>query len=198
MPTSTANNSMNVTTGKPKKAGAIYRAPLGTTLPEDATTALDAAFKCLGYASEDGVTNNNSPETDSVKAWGGDTVLHFQTGKEDTFGFTLLEVMNEDVLKAVYGDANVTVTAADTTNPKQIAVVANADEQEACCWVIEMIMTNSSIKRIVIPNGKVTEVGEVTYTDSDAVGYETTVACVPDKDGNTHYEYMSVGKKLST
>ena len=196
MPNTTENNAMNVTTGKPKKAGAIYRAPLGTTLPTDATTALDSAFKCLGYASEDGVKNNNSPETDSVKAWGGDTVLHFQTGKEDTFGFTLLEIMNEDVLKAVYGDDNVDVTAATTSTPKQIAVTANADEQEACSWVIEMIMTNSSLKRIVIPNGKVTEVGEVAYTDSDAVGYETTVSCVPDDDGNTHYEYMSVGKKL--
>ena len=196
MSLSTENNALNVTTGKPKKAGAIYRAPLGTTLPTDASTALNSAFKCLGYASEDGVKNNNSPESDSVKAWGGDTVLHFQTGKEDTFGFTLLEVMNEDVLKAVYGDSNVTVTAADTTNPKQIAIVANADEQAACCWVVEMIMTNDSLKRIVIPNGKVTEVGEITYNDSDAVGYETTVSCVPDSDGNTHYEYMSVGKKL--
>ena len=60
---------------KPKTTGAIWVAPVGSTLPTDATTALDAAFKCLGYASEDGVTNANSPDTDTVKAWGGDTVL---------------------------------------------------------------------------------------------------------------------------
>jgi hypothetical protein len=196
MSVATENNALNVTTGKPKKAGAVYRAPLGTTLPTDASTALNSAFKCLGYVSEEGVKNNNSPESDSVKAWGGDTVLHVQTGKPDTFAFTLLEVMNEEVLKAVYGDSNVTVTAADTTNPKQIAIVANADEQAECSWVIEMIMTNDSLKRIVIPNGKVTEVGEISYNDSDATGYATTVSCVPDSDGNTHYEYMSVGKKL--
>ena len=37
----------NVTTAKPKIDGAIYSAPKGTTLPTDAKTALDAAFKPL-------------------------------------------------------------------------------------------------------------------------------------------------------
>lgn len=83
------NNAQNVTTGKPKVGGAVYVAPLGTALPTDAKAALNEAFESLGYISEDGLVNNNSPESDSVKAWGGDTVLHFQTGKPDTFGFTL-------------------------------------------------------------------------------------------------------------
>ena len=34
-------NVENVTTGKPKVGGAVYRAPVGTTLPTDATTALN-------------------------------------------------------------------------------------------------------------------------------------------------------------
>ncbi len=68
----TTPNSKNVSVGKPKKAGAIFRAPLGSTLPTDATTTLDAAFVQLGYASEDGLTNSNSPESDNIAAWGGD------------------------------------------------------------------------------------------------------------------------------
>ena len=65
----------NVSVGKPKTSGAIFRAPLGTTLPTDATSALDNAFVELGYVSDDGVVNANTPESEKSKAWGGDTGL---------------------------------------------------------------------------------------------------------------------------
>ena len=52
-------DAKNVSVGKPKKGGAIFRAPLGTTLPIDAKTELDEAFKALGYCGEDGLVNEN-------------------------------------------------------------------------------------------------------------------------------------------
>lgn len=174
----------NVSAGKPKIGGAIFRAPLGTKLPEDAKTALAAAFKELGYCSDDGITNSNSPETDNVKAWGGDTVLDLQTSKEDSFQYKLIEITNVEVLKAVYGDDNVTGTL-DTG----ITVKANSNEAESCAWVFDMILKNA-IKRIVVPSASVTEVADIVYKDSEAIGYETTIKATPDSSGNTHYEYI--------
>lgn len=178
------SDSKNVSAAKPKIGGAIYRAPLGTELPTDSTSELNKAFKALGYCSEDGLTNSNSPQSENMKAWGGDNVLNMQKSKEDKMKFKLLEVLNVDVLKTVYGDKNVTGTLEEG-----ITVKANNSENEQCSWVIDMILKRA-VKRIVVPCAAVTEVGDVVYKDSDGIGYETTLSAVPDKEGNTHYEYI--------
>ena len=53
-----------------------------------------------------------------------------------------------------------------------------------------MILRGNIAKRVVIPRGKVSEMGDVVYKDNEVIGYELTITCLPDSDGNTHYEYL--------
>lgn len=179
------NTASYVSAGKPKSTGAIWVAPKGTTLPVSTSEALNASFKCLGYVSDAGVVNSTSLESNKIKAWGGDTVLVILSSKEDTYKFTLIEVKNLDVLKFVYGSGNVSGSLATG-----LAITANNDQPEEVALVIDMIMSDNTAKRIVIPTATISDVGDITYSDSDAIGYETTIDCIPDTQGNTHYEYV--------
>lgn len=183
-------NSTNVSAGKPVITGAVFVAPKGTTLPTDASTALANTYKELGYLSEDGLTNTNSASSTEVKAWGGDTVLTIQESKSDTFKLKLIEVLNEEVLKFVYGSSNVEVTAATSSVGKKIKIKANSAEAVDHVVVVDMVLNGGYLKRIAIPLARITEMGDIVYNDTEAVGYDVTLNAAPDANGQTHYEYI--------
>ena len=178
-------NVANVTTGKPKLTGSVFRAPIGTTLPTTVNATLDEAFKELGYAADDGVTNTNSPSSETIKAWGGDVVLTPQTEKPDTWKLKLIESLSGDLKKTIYGSENVSGDLASG-----LTVNAGSDEQEEASWVFDMIMRGGVAQRIVLPDAKITEIGDIVYKDDEPVGYEITLTAMPDSSGHTHYEYL--------
>lgn len=179
------NTVTNVTAGKPKIGGAVFRAPVGTALPTSAGAELNAAFVGLGFVSDDGITNDAGVETNEVRSWGGDVVLTTQESRSDTFAMTLIEALNTEVLKTFHGEDNVTGTLA-----AGITVTANGKELGTYSYVIDMIMRDNAIKRIVIPTAQISETGEVVYADNDVVGYPVKLSAQPDSSGNTHYEYI--------
>ena len=180
-----ANIASNVSAGKPKSTGAIWVAPKGTDLPVSTGEELNAAFKCLGYVSDAGVVNSTALTVNKIKAWGGDTVLVILASKEDTYKFTLIEAKNIEVVKFVYGADNVSGTLETG-----MTIVANNQPMDEVSLVIDMIMSDNTAKRVVIPTASISNVGDITYSDGGAIGYETTLDCIPDSDGNTHYEYV--------
>lgn len=187
-------NASNVVAGKPLATGGVYIGPLGSTAPTDASTELDAAFKSAGYIGEDGLTETTDRTTEKVKAWGGDTVKVLQTDFATTYTFTFLETLNGDVLQAVYGEDNVTTTPADPTNGTLHAVKVNSETLPHKSFVFEVKDGDARI-RIHVPDGQITEVGEVTYNDSSVVGYTVTVEAFRDTDLNANaVKYVNDGK----
>lgn len=180
-----SNTATNVTTGKPAVAGAIYVESSGTaSLPTSADGAI-TGFTSLGFVSEDGMVNANTFDSTPVKDWGGSTVLTIEDNYTDTFQFTLLEALNVDVLKEIFGASNVTGTLSTG-----ITVNAKPSQHSSKKWIVDMVMRNNVLKRICLPAAAISAVGEVTYANSDAVGYNVTLTAMPDASGNTHYEYI--------
>jgi len=184
--------STKVVAGKPSVLGGAFFGPTTTIGPTDGTTALTAGFLGLGYIGDDGLSETVDRSIDKKKAWGGDVVKIVQTDFGAQLKLTLIETLNSDVLKAVYGDANVTTTAATATKGTEFKVNVKSDLLPRKSWVFEVRDDPAKI-RIYVPTGQVTEIGEVTYTESDLTGYEVTIDCFPDANGNSFIKYINDG-----
>lgn len=180
------NDADNVSFGKPKSTGAVYVAPAGTTLPTTAWESLNAAFKGLGYVSEDGLVNGVETDTEEVNAWGGDLVLVGQTTFKEMFTVNLIET-NAEALKVYYGEDNVVEEGNGS-----ITVTQTNEMLPRVSVVFELVMTGGRIKRIVVPNAQIADrSGEITYVDGEAVAYPAVFVAYPDENGDTHKEYIA-------
>ena len=183
MPEATTNQTKNVAVAKGVAGGYYYAAPVGSTLPTDYESELDAAFKLLGYISEDGITESTDEDTTDVNDMNGDMVLSEQATHTKTFGNTMIET-KAGVLKEYFGDDCV------TDEKGMITVVEKSGMRRNHSYVYDLALQNGRRERIVVPNGKVTEVGEITYASGEALGYETTTTAFPDESGAKTYRYI--------
>lgn len=187
-----ANTASNVVAGVPLATGGILIGDTTATAPATAADAL-TGFVAAGYIGEDGVTETNERSTDRIRAWGGDTVKVVQTEHNVSYQFTFLETLNREVLEAVYGEDNVTTTAATVSSGTLHEVQVNASTLPHKSYVFEVKDGDAKI-RIYVPDGQITEVGDITYSDSEVIGYQVTVECYADSLGNKAYKYLDDGK----
>ena len=104
----------------------------------------------------------------------------------DTFRLTFLEALNANVLQTVYGAANV------TSGTGTISITANTKDPGEYVYAIDMVLAGGALKRIVIPCGALSELGDIVYKDDEPIGYEVTLDAMPDSSGNNHYEYIKL------
>lgn len=171
--------------------GAVMSAPLGTAVPTDAGAAPGVGFVDSGYITEDGCTLSDSQSWTDIKDWGGDTVRRIKSSSDVTVATSFLEV-NENSAKAAFGDDNVTVTPGGPTAGGELAIAINVNEPPRKAWVINMLDGTRKL-RLVIPDGQITDRGDMTFTRQGAVTIPVTIAASPDETGNTVYVYANDG-----
>lgn len=189
-----ANDATRVLVGKPLVTGGILRAPLGTALPTDATTALNAGFEAVGYVTDDGVTKSESRDITKINAWGGDTIGIVQTSFGVDLKFKMAEYLGVAAQTAIYGAANVIATPGVDDAPDTLKVTVTSEEPPQGSWIIAMKQGLATV-RIVIPRARIGETGDVEFKDDDVASLDTTISCFPDELGAYYYLYSSIAKE---
>lgn len=175
-----------VTAGMPSNvSGYVFTAPVGTTLPTTASESLNFAFKDMGFISADGVTETANMESNVIKDWGGSTILALTSSRDCEYKIKFASAYNTYLLKAVFGDSNVTGSLANG-----LAVSVNAADLTPNSYVIEMIGSGGELIRHVLPNAVPTAIGDITYVKNDAVYFDVTLHCMTDSSGNSAYKYI--------
>lgn len=173
----------NIGIGKGNPDGYAWVAPKGTKLPVDAKEAIDEAFKSLGYITDEGVTNSTEADSSDIKDWAGRVVKKIQNSFSENYQVGFYEA-RVTVLKTYYGDANV-----DDDGKGTITVRHNGAFTEERCFVLETLLTDTVIKRTVIPRGCIYERDDVEHSSESAVTFKGTITALPDAQGNTSYDY---------
>jgi hypothetical protein len=171
-----ANNAANV---RVAISGAFMVADLGTALPTTAADTPNMAFKDAGYISEDGITQTIDSDTTDIKAWqNGDVVRTIQTSHKVTLQLTMLET-TALTNKIYYADSEASATA-----------VKVAGKQAPHQTVILDVLDGDKVIRLCAPDAQVTERGEITYKNEEAISYNVTLTCYPDSKGVKLYKYL--------
>ena len=172
--------------------GALNVDPTRAAAAPTGTASVLTGYDDLGYVSEDGVTLTMPGEGDStpIRAWqNGQIVRTIRLPGEDVpeFSFTLIETKLE-VIEFVFG---VTVTQAaadghfDVTGATRSPVNGVLD-----------VVDGAELIRMHAPNATVTEITEIPFTNTDAIGYGVTLAC--DLDTVAGYQLRVWSTALKT
>lgn len=148
-----ANNASDILVASPPATGGVFLSDSVVTaakMPTDATTALDAAFINYGLVTPDGVTRTIDRQTESIKAWGGDTWRVIQTDHEVTISCAIMQWLSLDSQKLMRNPNNVTsavsgITSIINSDPliERSLVIVSQDQGNAIRWTARRVKLES-------------------------------------------------------
>lgn len=148
--------------------GFVLVGDLGATAPTAASTLatlLAGGYEEVGYISTDGVTESNTRTTQALNAWQRNArVRTLTTEGSSSFALTMIET-NAAAVELYYGVApdedGAIVQNPGAASPRKSFIVGVIDGDQRVLHYI--------------PDGQVTERGDVTYVNNAPIGRQITI-----------------------
>jgi hypothetical protein len=154
--------------------GTCELAPLGTALPANANSALDAAFVDLGEISADGLEAAFDVSTEQVRNWRGAVLRTLHTETTPTFKLMFMET-SEAVVNLYYGSE----VESQVGNVSRILLTTPSSEPQVMV-ITTVDLADNRFKRYVISRAVVSEREAISEVNSDAAMHGCTVSALWD------------------
>lgn len=173
MPYTASKTTAEVLSGAPNVAGYTFSAPVGTTAPTDASTALSAAFVNLGFIDDAGLTVKQGSKIVEIRDWNGDLVAALDDEVTAQITFTMMQT-GVATQSEIYGASNVVADTVDTSKLKSVAFTGDTLPHRFYSFELKNI---KGLQRLIVEDGQITEVGDLKFVKKDVVKYPVTVTC---------------------
>lgn len=172
-----ANSMMVGTSGGGSDAtGLVWLAPIGTTAPTDATTALNAGFKDAGYIAESGVVMSFAETAKDIKVYGSQIpVRTIVTDQKFTAKWTMAEI--NEISMAVFWrkDLNAITPAVSTG---AFSVTGTSYSQKLFSAVFEVIDATRHV-RLYYPSMEISQRDDINISNGNEIGWGVTATGYP-------------------
>lgn len=175
--------------------GQVYVAAVGTALPANDSSSLNAAFHGLGYHTEDGVSINKGLEVIEFGAWQSKTAIRRERDTEDFVLTFALQQWNEDTIPFAFGGGSVTDLGSNHYKYTPPDDTSQLDEKS----LIVDLDDGSRRMRIVIPRGTINEGVESQFTRNAMAALPISFkALEPSTGGDAWYILSNDSAALAT
>lgn len=184
------NNADQILVGS---SGAVFTAPVGTALPTAHDTALNAAFKPVGYITPAGPNLSNSKTINDIMAWQSfHPIASRVTGADFTVGFEIME-WDANTLPLAFGGGVITEPTADhyKFTPSDPSVL---DERA----LVLDVHDGNTVYRYVFPRGYQTGNLDTAFTRDDPAVLPIEFKVLAPTDGTNSFLIYSNSSALDS
>lgn len=170
---------MDVKLGLGLASGMFYHAPAGTALPTYPAEQLDAAWVEVGDVTEAGITLATNKTVTNLRNWANSIKRVIMTEHSETIQSPIMDTTAAS-LKAVVGDANVTITPATTAHGELVSVNLSDGElppEEAFLWLMK---DGDAMIAIGCTHGQVSAVDNTTFAPNTGITWTPTITAMDD------------------
>lgn len=165
----------DVNLGTGRASGYFFHAPAGTALPASPLAELGQGWTEVGYIAEDGITWSTGRSSEPLKDWANKIRRQLQSEPTGTVAAPIISTTGE-VLKTIFGAANVTATAATTAHGALVSVdVAEGvvSGEEAFLFIMK---DGDDAMMLGTTSGFITALDDISFQPGSAITWNATVS----------------------